>query len=498
MRRFLVACACGFSMFLASASYAAPVQSLVRLQNLNSSQISQLANEGYDIPKTGKDFAEIILEGPQIQSFVMKGYKLKVLVRNLDDYIKTVKIAQTKTDSYYNFASMQSQLKKWEETSPDICKLESIGKSHEGRDIWALKISDNPQVNEAEPAALLMGAHHAREWPSIEVPMATALKLIEEYRTNEEVKRLVDSREIWIVPMVNPDGVTYSMEKSRFWRKNRRNNGSSYGVDLNRNYGYQWGNVGSSNSGSSDTYHGTGPFSEPESQAIRNFVEREKFQASISYHTYSELILYPFGYAYNVPNPDSKIFEKMAGDMSKFNGYTPQNSAELYPAMGDSDDYLYGEKKVLSFTFELCRTFIPDASQIDGFTKTNVPAAIYLIDKAGTYGLVTPSARDELFAALDFEGSRRALVDAVDLFGRENNIAMRNEALKQLEKISRRAAAIVCEDLKEENLDSWKDLSSLPQAELAISFVRNRVLFEGAHKTGVYSPEVLSVIKNID
>lgn len=494
MRRSVLAIACGISIFFATAASAAP-KSLVRVSNLTRAQIAQLAADGYDIAKTGRGYAEIVIEGQQISSFAKK-HPIKVLVKDLDEYVKKVQQTQNKNFSYHTYEAVANKLAGWAKNYEDICRLESIGKSFEGRDIWALKISDNPQKDESEPAVLLMGAHHAREWPSVEVPMATARKLLEEYAGNDEIKRLVDNREIWVVPVVNPDGLVYSMEKSRYWRKNRRNNGNSYGVDLNRNYGYKWGNVGASNSGSSDTYHGTGPFSEPESVAIKNLVSREGFQASISYHTYSELILYPFGYGYNIPNPDAKIFVKMAGDMAKYNGYTPKNSAELYPAMGDSDDYLYGEHKVLSFTFELCTSFIPSANQIGNFNEANVPAAIYLIDKAGTYGLVNPKGREHIIASLDLDSSLRAIADTVDLFGFESNVDMRNEALKQLEKISRHAADLVVEDMKSGNSDAVDQLKSVPQASLAMSFLRNRVLFDAAHRSDKIRPELIEKVKN--
>ncbi|HAE39337.1 MAG TPA: hypothetical protein DCG57_11960 [Candidatus Riflebacteria bacterium] len=496
MRRFFTTIFCCISLLSFGTVNAEPVKCLAKVSRLTNKQIVTLASQGFDIAKRGVDFAEMVLEQDQVQAFVSKGHPVKVIIPDLDAYIKKVKSTQNKNASYYTYATMEKQLKAWAERYPELCVLESIGKSHEDRDIWALKISDNPAKNEPEPAALLMGAHHAREWPSIEVPMATAKKLLTEYDSNPEVKNLVDNRETWIVPMVNPDGVVYSMEKSKYWRKNRRNNGGTWGVDLNRNYGYQWGNVGASNSGSSDTYHGTGPFSEPESSALKALVEREKFQASISFHTYSELILYPFGYGYNIPNPDSKVFVKMAKDMSQFNQYTPKNSAELYPAMGDSDDFFYGEMKMLSFTFELCSTFIPAATQISTFNELNVPACLYLIDKAGTYGLVTPAGRDELISNLSFDAAMNAIVDNVDLFAGEGNAAMRNEVLKQLEKISQRTAALVCTDLKNGDSASWQRIKNTPQARLAVSFIRNRVLFESAHESSTYRQDLVEEIKN--
>lgn len=496
MRRFFVSAVCSVAILFSSAVYADQIKSLVKVKKLSNAQIQKLAADGYDIARRGVDFAEIVIDKEEINSFVAKGHPVNIVIEDLDAYVLGVQKKQTKNEAYYTYNSMESKLKNWSEKYSDICRLESIGKTHEGRDIWALKISDNPEVNEPEPAALLMGAHHAREWPSVEVPMATAQKLLEEYSSSEEIKSLVDNREIWIVPMVNPDGVVYSMEKSRYWRKNRRDNGGTFGVDLNRNYGYQWGNVGASNSGSSDTYHGTGPFSEPEAVAIRDLALREHFQASISYHTYSELVLYPFGYGYNIPNPDVKVFTKMAGDMARFNGYRPKNSAELYPAMGDSDDYLYGDLKVLSFTFELCTTFIPPASQIKTVNELNVPAAIYLIEKSGTYGLVTPAASEEVIAALDYNGAEKAVVDNIELFKNETDKDMRVEALKRIETISKRLAAVVCEDLYKGSSELWNRIKNVPQAQDAKNMIRETVLFNSAHGAEAISTALFEEIKN--
>ncbi|MDN5279557.1 MAG: carboxypeptidase [Clostridiales bacterium] len=495
MKRWVVAACCAFSL-LGGAAFSQEIKSLVRVKKLTSKQVTQLVQQGYDVAKEGKGFAEVVINKDEINDFVKKGHPVKVLIDDLDRYIQQIQAGQTKSDRYYTYDTATAQLKKWAKDYSHICRVESIGKSYEGRDIWALKVSDNPEKDEAEPAALIMGLHHAREWPSVEVPMATIKKLIEEYASNGEVKKLVDSREVWFVPIVNPDGLIYSQEKSRYWRKNRRaNSGGTYGVDLNRNYGYKWGNVGASSSGYSDTYHGTGPFSEPEACAMRDLALREKFQASISFHTYSELILYPFGYGYNIPNPDQKIFVKMAGDMANFNDYRPQNSAELYPAMGDSDDFFYGDCKILSFTFELCSTFIPSASQIDNFCNQNVPAVIYLIDKAGTYGLVTPSGDEELINALDVDSGLNALEDVVSLFGNEADINVRNEVLTRVEKISLRVAELVNEDLKNGSTETWQKVKELPQASLALSFIRNRVMFNSAHGD-FYRDDILEEVKN--
>ncbi|HNW36187.1 MAG TPA: M14 family metallopeptidase, partial [Candidatus Ozemobacteraceae bacterium] len=383
------------------ACSAAP-KSLVRFEGLSKKAAAEIGMSGYDVAKVGSNYIEVVVDGAELKALTKKAATVKTLIPDLDAYIARVLSKQKKGAEYYTYERMTSTLKSWAEKYSSIARLESIGKTCEGRDIWAMKVSDNPALDEKEPAVLVMGAHHAREWISVEVPMGALQKYLESYGKDENLTRLVNEREVWFVPMVNADGVTYSQTKSQYWRKNRRDNGNNvFGVDLNRNYGYQWGNVGASNSPSSDTYHGKNAFSEPESQAIRALYGREHFQAAASFHSYSELILYPFGYAYNVPCPDEATLKKLAGEMAAFNKYTPENSAELYPAMGDTDDWGYGDQKALAFTFELARTFIPNPTEIAGINTANVPAVMHLIDKAGTYAITTPTGNEALASSLD-------------------------------------------------------------------------------------------------
>ena len=222
---------------------------MVKIQKISKIQAAKIASLGYDVVSIKDGYAEAVLDKAEATALSGKGYSLKTLIADLDKYVEQMKSTQNKTDAYYNYAKVETVLGDWAKKYSEICRLESIGKSCENKDIWALKISDNPQKNEQEPAVLLMGAHHSREWPSIEVPMAVAEKLLTNYSENPEIKRLVDTREIWIVPVVNPDGVIYSMEKVSFGENRRKNSDGTFGVDLNRNYGYQWGDVGSSNSG---------------------------------------------------------------------------------------------------------------------------------------------------------------------------------------------------------------------------------------------------------
>ena len=296
-------------------------------------------------------------------------------------------------DTYHSYAEIESGLHSLE--SSGIAKVESIGLSVEGRQIWAIKISDEPSVDDQdEPDALFVGLHHAREWISAEVPYYLAVNLVQSYDSDSTVKMLIDNSEIWIVPVVNPDGLEYSRTNDRDWRKNRRDNGDgTFGVDLNRNYGYMWGGGGSSGETDSDTYRGPSAFSEPETIAIRDFVQdsNRDFQIVMSYHSYSQLILYPWGYT-DDPAPDSSVLSVLAEEMSDLiqgvhgETYTPQQSSDLYIASGDLTDWVYGTLEIPPFTIELrpeSWQIIPGfelpESQIPDTCEENWPAALYLI-----------------------------------------------------------------------------------------------------------------------
>ena len=193
--------------------------------------------------------------------------------------------------------------------------------------------------------------------------------------------------------MVNPDGHQYSVTSQRLWRKNRRNNGDgTFGVDLNRNYGHQWGGPGSSGDTFSDIYRGRSAFSEPETQAVRDFLQAHAPKALISYHNFSQLILYPWGYTHN-PAPDEGLLNNLAVALADRirtvhgQNYTPEQASDLYLASGDTTDWLYSLLAVPAFTIELrpVNSFpgfeLPE-SQIQPTFEENLSAALYLMDWA--------------------------------------------------------------------------------------------------------------------
>jgi carboxypeptidase T len=316
--------------------------------------------------------------------------------------------------AFHNYTELTSELQKLATENPDLVQLSSIAKTTENRDVWALRITKNLALADQKPGVLFMGGHHAREHLSVEIPLLWAQYLISEYRKgNQRVISLVDSRDIHIIPAVNPDGLDYDISgaKYKLWRKNRTKNGDgTYGVDLNRNYGFGWGTGGSSKNTSDDTYMGPKAFSEIETQAIKNYVETQtNVTILLSIHTFSKLILYPWGGSndpINVIN-DRQVHEKMAKKMATWNGYKPQQASDLYIASGDTTDWSYGVHKIISFTFELdpdqnagsslggmiggkceglfapgCAGFYPGQAQINPTFQKNIEPFLYLLDRA--------------------------------------------------------------------------------------------------------------------
>jgi carboxypeptidase T len=295
-----------------------------------------------------------------------------------------------------------------------ITEKQSIGNTIEARPIYMVKISDNPDITENEPRVLYTSLHHAREPQSMMQMIYFMYYLLENYGTDPEVTYLVNNRELYFIPVINPDGYEYNRTTNPngggMWRKNRRNNGSSFGVDLNRNYGpYAYWNApngGSSTSPSSDTYRGTAPFSEPETAAIRDFIAGKGIKNTLNYHTYSNLLIYPYG-ALGHETPDSVIFREYAKDMTRFNGYVYGTDLQTvnYSTRGNSDDYMYdGDTtlnggKIFAMTPEVGSTgFWPSQSEIFPLAIENLFPNLYYAWVAGAYvGLIDPGYSRQYF-----------------------------------------------------------------------------------------------------
>ncbi len=278
---------------------------------------------------------------------------------------------------------------------PALASVSVFGSSIQGQDLYQITITgpDAPGNLAADrPVVILNGCQHAREWVSPATVVYLADQLLERYGTDPRVSGLVDTARIVIAPMVNPDGYEYTWSSQRLWRKNRR---GGYGVDLNRNWGYEWGGQGSSGSTGDETYRGTSPFSEPESAALRDLALSfgGDVVAHIDYHSFSQLIMWPFGYAEGVqtPEPDRTRFQnvsaQMSGAMLSVNGafYDPIQSVDLYPAAGTSSDWFYGQLGATSFGIELRDTgfdgFLLPPEQILPTAQENFEGLLVFLDQ---------------------------------------------------------------------------------------------------------------------
>ncbi|MGB5287994.1 MAG: M14 family zinc carboxypeptidase, partial [Ignavibacteriaceae bacterium] len=315
---------------------------------------------------------------------------------------------------YYTLAEIEADLDEMFQLYPNLITQKfSVGTSVEGRTIWAVKLSDNPNTNENEPKVGFDALVHAREPQSMATQMYFMWYLLENYGSDPEATFLVDNREIYCVPCFNPDGYEYNRQTNPNgggnWRKNRRNNGGCYGVDLNRNFGYKWGydDIGSSPDPCASTYRGPSAFSEPESQAIRDLAILKNYGTHFNMHTYGGYILYPWGYI-NEETPDSLIYREFAALLTSYSGYAYGYGGQLlgYNSNGSIRDWMYGEQtvknKIYGYTIEIGNAFWPSQSQIFPIAQQNLRTMIYQSFLAGEYvQLENPNFSKEYFLPSD-------------------------------------------------------------------------------------------------
>jgi carboxypeptidase T len=367
-------------------------------------QRNVIASTGAAIDGAEHAVVEITATGSEVKALRALGFTVKPVTVALPTEDVSTLDFPSRDAAYHNYAELNTEVNAIVAQYPAIASKRVLGKTYEGRDIVAVKISDNVGTDESEPEVLYDANHHAREHLTVEMAVYLLHLYTDNYATDTRIRNVVNSREIWIVPSVNPDGSEYDVATGsyRSWRKNRQpNSGSSYvGTDLNRNYGYKWGCCGgSSGSTSSETYRGTAAFSAPETRVIRDFVNSrvvggvQQIKAAMDFHTYSELVLWPFGYtnsatATGMTVDQNSTFATLGRQMAATNRYTPEQSSALYITDGDLLDWLWGTHKIFAYTFEMYPTsssgggFYPPASVITRETTRNKEAALLLAEAA--------------------------------------------------------------------------------------------------------------------
>ena len=342
---------------------------------------------GLDVWEVDPEFVVLQAEEAQAARLEAMGYDVEQL-QTADAHLSDFATARAMT-GYHSAESLEADLRRLAEDNPEVAQLHEIGRSVENRPIWALRLG---QRRGSSRKVAFFGCHHAREWISVEVAYLLAEDLLAGAAT-DPAREWLQEGEIWVAPMVNPDGHEFTRTDNRLWRKNRRRNANgSFGVDPNRNYGYMWGtldNNTTSSVASDDTYFGPRAFSEPETRAVRNLVARELFGGVLTYHSYSQLILYPWGHTQKeiTDVADLREMRDLADEMQRLIGgvhgktYVAKQSSGLYLTAGDTTDWTYGEYDIPSFTVELRPAtvmeggFILPADQIQPCWEENKPAA---------------------------------------------------------------------------------------------------------------------------
>lgn len=388
MRRFTFPLIALVLVVLASSAFASTGEkSLVRVYFDNLEHRSAVLKEFDDVAgRANSRFADIVVPGDKMAELMALAPDHEVLIADVEQLMRDRGVLDIGS-AYHTYEEVNAEMDSIEALYPSICQVDSIGDTWEGRTIYGIKVSDNVATTEDEPRVLYIGLHHAREIITTEIPLYILFHLVDNYGSDPRITDLVNNREFYIIPCLNPDGREY-VEHTGDWRKNRRNNGDgTYGVDLNRNYGYMWGydDEGSSPDPGSEVYRGPYGFSEPETEAIKNFCETLQFSTGISYHSHGDLIIYPWGYDY-VVNEEADVFQRLADSMATFNNYYAGPITDLYPANGGTDDWMWGERstkdKVYFLTVEVGDEFYPPESEILTLCSENLGPALVFADYA--------------------------------------------------------------------------------------------------------------------
>jgi hypothetical protein len=356
----------------ASTLIRAEKYSNIRITVRDRADFERVKPLGLDIVNAGAGYVDAIVPAGQLNMIKSSGLTYATQIEDMTAFYQSRFDKSGSMGGYRTLAEIGSVLDSIANAHPSIVTPKtSIGNSIEGRPIWLVKISDNPMVDEAEPKVYYYACHHAREVITPEVLIYFMRYLTNNYGTDPQVTYLVNNRELYFSPCLNPDGYAYNQETDPsgggMWRKNRRNSGGgNFGVDINRNYGYQWGydDEGSSPDPSSLTYRGSAAFSEPEIQAERLFINSKDIKVVVNYHSYSNYFLYPWGYE-QIYSPDNDIFVAMGDTVHAMNGYTPGTPwAILYPVNGGAFDWEYGEQGTKP---KIYATSVEVGTQTDGF-----------------------------------------------------------------------------------------------------------------------------------
>ncbi len=322
-------------------------------------------------------------------------------------------------DSLQTLATMYSEITRLDTLGPTTCHQMYLDGNDNYSDfqfdVLCMKLSDNPDTEEDEPNFFYSGGIHARETISVEVTMHILTYLLENYGTDADVTNWIDTNQIWVIPVINPDGYEVSVQEwHAFHRKNMRDTdqdgmpdfSTMDGVDLNRNFGYVWGPNGTSSYYGSHIYRGPYEFSELEAVYMRDMIQSRKFWGGITYHSTGEWVIYPLGHIDGACSLDHEIMGELAVNMAvtipQIDGtghYTPVQASDfVYTCQGTMGDWSYAEERVFGFTIEVNNAgyggYYPPQPYIDQIKAANLQAALIMLDRPN-YSCLHGHAIDE-------------------------------------------------------------------------------------------------------
>ena len=370
-----------------------------RVEPLAPVEAEELSRSGFDVTFRGDTYAEMLLREGEWDRLTERGYSVTALTRDLFAGARTRSREGNLDPQYSTYAEMLAVLEELAFNYPSICRIYDIGDAeskeytwsnyNQQYDLWAVRISDNPDFEEPEPTIVYDGRHHAREPVATEMVLAVARHFCENYGTDPAITELVNTTEIWCVPMVNPDGHQWVEDIDPWWRKTLYDHDQDHhvddyeGIDPNRNYDWHW----DPGYWSDQTYGGPYPFRAPEVAAMRDLHNAHRPAINPSYHSYGEVVLYPFGYG--VLGEPAVI--EVASEYASLIGYDPEQSTTAH---GSSKDWLYGTVGTVSFTVETATTFIPSGPTMEAIVQQLLPGSLWLTERLwgpSIHGTVTDS-----------------------------------------------------------------------------------------------------------
>ena len=404
---------------LATNAFAAPIRSEARISSATpeelrarlGSRLGELDVVGHGLTDDGRPYLQVFAEPERLAELEKLGLDVKVTWPDIRDKFRAMTGCEPTDPTgrdfgyYFNYWEMRDTLYRLCARYPSITRLDSSMRSYQNKALYCLKISDNPGVEEGEPQVFLNGATHAREPMGTHACIAFASLLCRDFGHDSLVTWLVNNREIYIIPVMNPDGYVYNSDSggpSSYWRKNRNNSGprTGPGIDLNRNYGFKWGydDVGSSPTPSSEVYRGPSRWSEPEVAAIRDFEAAHQFRCGIDFHTFAQDNLYAWAYTGSAP-PEMALLQEIGDTFMANNGYTNTGQwyYSLYTSNGVSLDWeladtlLNGVPKFISYviTSELGINDFwygwDNPPYVDAEVALQIPNCYYMTRVCGAY-----------------------------------------------------------------------------------------------------------------